>query len=200
MADKPKKPKAPRCQVLFDPKVYAEMKVLALSDRRTLSSKCAELIQAAMQLPQYRELFVKAMQLPEYQKLYADESGIPKPQDLDKPDTKASTQPNPEMSPGDRANFRAASDQAYAAAADAQPDPEAKAPTAIRTEDDRTWAMKTLDIEVTSDKQADKDAREQETKKQHERKKAAEDAIHPSMEEVLPELAVLMQAMANLKS
>ncbi len=50
----------PRCQVLMEPDVYAQMKLLAKYDRRTLSAMCATLIQTALELPRYQSLLAEA--------------------------------------------------------------------------------------------------------------------------------------------
>ncbi len=50
----------PRCQVLMEPDTYAQMKLLAAYDRRTLSAMCATLIQTALELPRYQSLLAEA--------------------------------------------------------------------------------------------------------------------------------------------
>ena len=49
-----------RVQVLLQPDTFAKMKTMAKGQRRTYSAMCAELIEAAMKMPIYREAYEEA--------------------------------------------------------------------------------------------------------------------------------------------
>ena len=46
-----------RVQVLLQPDTYARVRTLSKADRRSASAMCAELIEVALRLPKYRDLY-----------------------------------------------------------------------------------------------------------------------------------------------
>ena len=49
-----------RVQVLLQPDTYARVRTIAKADRRSASAMCAELVEVALRLPKYRDLYEEA--------------------------------------------------------------------------------------------------------------------------------------------